>query len=124
MRAEQDAVGVVQREEGADRQFLRCEPGVERSIAIQLALGGQLCDLAADTAFGTHGTAVERLQRMAVARAGHEATTETARTLPTLCRCALQSEADPSQLRAGEAERGIALQCRSRAPRGRPSSKA
>jgi hypothetical protein len=26
MCAEQDAVGVVQREEGADRQFIRCEP--------------------------------------------------------------------------------------------------
>ena len=120
VRAKQDAVGGVQREEGADRQFIRCELCIERSIAIQLALGGQLRDLAADTALGAHGTAVERLQRMAVARTGHEATAETARTLPALCRRAAQTKADPAQLRAGETERGIALQCRGRAPRGRP----
>ena len=107
---------------GADRQFIRCELRIERSIAIQLALGGQLRDLAADTALGAHGTAVERLQRMAVARTGHEATAETARTLPALWRAA---QTKPIQPVAGR--RNGTWHCpampRSRA-RGRPSSKA
>ena len=63
LAAQQDAGGVVQGEEGADRQLARRELAVEAGIAVQLALRGQLRDLATDAAFRTHPPAVERLQR-------------------------------------------------------------
>lgn len=116
--AKQDAVGIVQREERTDRQFFCGESSVEGRIAIQLALCGQLCDLATDSTFGAHIAAVERLQRLAVARNGHETTAEASRALPALRLCAVQAEADPTELQAREAESCIALQCSSGTLRG------
>ncbi|KAG1246544.1 hypothetical protein G6F65_020628 [Rhizopus arrhizus] len=68
---QQNAVGVMQRQERTNRQFCGFELGIERSITVQLALRCQLRDLATDATFGTHAAAVERLQCTAVATAGH-----------------------------------------------------
>lgn len=98
MRAKQNAVGIVQGQEGADRQLAGREHLVESGIAIQLALGGKLGHLPPYSAFGAHMAAVERIQCLRVAAVWLIATAEAAKPAPALRRRATPAKADPAQL--------------------------
>ncbi len=115
MRTEQNAVGVVQGQKCADREFARRKRFIEPGIAEQLTLCGELRYLPAHAAFGAHLPAVERIQCLRIAAARLIPATETAKTTPALGRCTTPAKSDPAQLHRREPVVRVVLQLRYRA---------